>query len=351
MKRSQIACIVSSLCGAHAIAQSPPSTTPQDSTMDEVIVTGSRIASPNATSTSPVQVVTREEMQVSGKHDVTDLIAQLPQNFTNDLGQDLGNRTPGLTTAGGVATADLRGLGPNRTLVLVNGRRLGIGSPYTFIQAPAPDLDQIPAALVERVEVLTGGASATYGSDAIAGVINFIMRKNFEGFQIDGNLGANWHDNHNTYVQGLQRNAGYAPLTGSGTDGRTEAINVVAGTGLADGKGNITAYFGYMKTDPVTSAQRDFGGCQLNANAALDGARCFGSINSNFWEPQTGPNAFNDYSVKGNNFIDFGTEETTPPARFNSQRYIYMQRGDERYTAGFMGHIDLAEKFQAYTEF
>jgi outer membrane receptor protein involved in Fe transport len=341
---------VSIAAGDRATAQSENNATPKEN-MDEVVVTGSRIAAPNATSTSPIQVVTRQEIQVSGKTDITDIISQLPQNFSNDLGQDLGNRTPGLTTAGGVATADLRGLGPNRTLVLVNGRRLGIGSPYTFIQAPAPDLDQIPAALVERVEVLTGGASATYGSDAIAGVINFIMKKNFEGFQVDGNLGANWHENHNSYSQDLQRAVGYTPLTGSGTDGRTMAINVLAGTGIADGKGNITAYFGYMKTDPVTSAQRDFGGCQLNANAALDGARCFGSINSNFWEPQTGPNAFNDYSVKGNNFIDFGTEETTPPARFNSQRYIYMQRGDERYTAGFMGHIDLNDHFQAYTEF
>ena len=72
---------------------------------------------------------------------------------------------------------------------------------YTFIQPPAPDLDQIPAGLVERVEVVTGGASATYGSDAIAGVVNFIMKKNFEGLQIDGQCGMNWHDNHDTYWQ------------------------------------------------------------------------------------------------------------------------------------------------------
>src|SRR5690348_3031199 len=259
--RSSIPGAAVALVGAQAMAQSPPATTPQD-TMDEVIVTGSRIASPNATSTSPVQVVTREEMQVSGKHDVTDLIAQLPQNFTNDLGQDLGNRTPGLTTAGGVATADLRGLGPQRTLVLVNGRRLGIGSPYTFIQAPAPDLDQIPAALVERVEVLTGGASATYGSDAIAGVINFIMKKNFEGFQVDAQYGGNWHDNSNSYVQNAIRESGEEPLKGESTDGQSYSVNVLAGTSLADGRGNVTAYFGYLKTDPVKSSDRDFGGCQ-----------------------------------------------------------------------------------------
>ena len=343
-----VGAMTASAVANYAIAQTPPS---KDESMQEVVVTGSRIATPNATSTSPVQVVTRQDIQVSGKTDITDIISQLPQNFTNDLGQDLGNRTPGLTTAGGVATADLRGLGPNRTLVLVNGRRLGIGSPYTFIQQPAPDLDQIPAALVERVEVLTGGASATYGSDAIAGVVNFIMKKDFEGFQIDGSLGANWHENHNSFTQNLQRDVGETPLTGSSTDGRSTQINILAGTGFADGKGNLTAYFGYMKTDPVSSADRDFGGCQLNPSADLKSAICFGSINSNFWEPQTGPNAFNDYSVKGNSFVDFGTTDTDPPTRYNAQKFIYMQRGDVRYTAGFMGHIDLNDRIQPYTEF
>jgi iron complex outermembrane receptor protein len=350
MKSNRIFSAAAALVGAQAIAQTPPAPEPRG-TIEEVVVTGSRIASPNATSTSPIQVVTREDMQVSGKHDVTDLIAQLPQNFTNDLGQDLGNRTPGLTTAGGVATADLRGLGPNRTLVLVNGRRLGIGSPYTFIQSPAPDLDQIPAALVERVEVLTGGASATYGSDAIAGVINFIMKKNFEGFQVDAQIGGNWHDNSNSYVQQAQIDAGGTPLRGESTDGKSMSINFLAGTSLADGRGNVTAYFGYLKSDPVKSSDRDFGGCQLNPSDDLTEAVCAGSINSNYWQPQTGPNAFAEYNVLGNNFIEFGTAETNPPAFFNSQPYIYMQRGDERYTAGFMAHLDMTDHFQVYTEF
>lgn len=344
--RNSLPGAAAALVSAHVLAQSPPA-----ENMDEVIVTGSRIASPNATSTSPVQVVTSQEIKVSGKHDITDIISQLPQNFTNDLGQDLGNRTPGLTTAGGVATANLRGLGPNRTLVLVNGRRLGIGSPYTFIQSPAPDLDQIPSALVERVEVLTGGASATYGSDAVAGVINFIMKKNFEGFQVDANIGGNWHENGNSYARQAQLDADYVPLKGTSTDGKSMAINFIAGTSLADGAGNVTAYFGYMKTDPVRSSDRDFGGCQLNPTDDLTGAVCAGSINSNYWQPQTGPNAFAEYSVLGNQFIDFGTQETTPPAFFNSQPYIYMQRGDERYTAGFMGHLDMTDHFQVYTEF
>src|SRR6266404_2851922 len=153
--------------------------------LQEIIVTGSRIAAPNEVSTSPIQVLDSNYLKVTGKSDVTDFISQLPQVFTNDLGQDLGNGTSGLTTAGGVATADLRGLGPARTLVLVDGRRLGVGSPNTAIAQPGPDLDQIPVGLIDRVEVVTGGASAAYGSDAIAGVVNFIMKRNFEGVQID----------------------------------------------------------------------------------------------------------------------------------------------------------------------
>jgi len=155
--------------------------TAEPAALTEIIVTGSRIASPNEVSTSPIQVVSSRSIQVSGKTDISDIISQLPQNYSNDLGQDLGNGTSGLTTAGGVATADLRGLGPARTLVLIDGRRLGVGIAEHRHLATRSDLDQIPAGLVERVEVVTGGASAAYGSDAIAGVVNFIMKKNFGG--------------------------------------------------------------------------------------------------------------------------------------------------------------------------
>ena len=142
-----------------AQGQQPQAQTP----VEQIVVTGTRLPNPNLISTSPIQVVNAQEISISGKNDIGDLLLTLPQAFTNDLGQDLGNKTSGLTTAGGVSTADLRGLGPNRTLVLVNGRRLGTGSPYTIIQSPAPDLDQIPPRLIERLRSVTGGASAVYG--------------------------------------------------------------------------------------------------------------------------------------------------------------------------------------------
>ena len=179
------ACLVLPVLGH---AQAPPQGP------EQIIVTGTRLPDPNLVSTSPIQVVSSQDISVSGRGDISDILQLLPQSFANDLGQDLGNRTSGLTTAGGVATADLRGLGPNRTLVLVNGRRLGSGSPFTAIQSPAPDLDQIPARLIERVEVVTGGASAVYGSDAVAGVVNFILKRDFEGVEFDAQTGFNWHN-------------------------------------------------------------------------------------------------------------------------------------------------------------
>ncbi len=344
-----------------ALAETKPEST-DASALEEVVVTGSRIAAPNLKSASPIQVVTSKDIQTTGKTDISDIINQLPQNFNNDLGQDLGNRTSGLTTAGGVATADLRGLGPNRTLVLVDGRRLGQGSPYTFIASPAPDLDQIPTAMVERVEVVTGGASAVYGSDAIAGVVNFIMKKNFQGLQIDGQLGENWHDNHNTYAQNALTAFGVTPYTGSVKDGRNKTFSVIVGTNFADGQGNVTGYLNYLHSDPVASGQRDFGDCQLAANRDTNGnvigAVCSGSANSNYFRPQGSvvngvftQNIGSAYSVLGNSFIPQGSAATTPPAAFNSQPYIYIQRQDDRYQGGFMAHYDLNDFVKPYAEF
>jgi iron complex outermembrane recepter protein len=341
-----------------AAAQTAPAAAAADAetpVLQEVIVTGSRIAAPNATSTSPIQVISSQSIETTGKTDISDLITQLPQNFNNGIGQDLGNGTSGLTTAGGVATADLRGLGPNRTLVLVDGRRLGQGSPYTAIQSPAPDLDQIPAGLIDRIEVVTGGASAAYGADAIAGVINFIMKRNFQGLEITGQWNENWHDNQDTFMQDLVTGFGATPATGSAHDGRQRTFEVLMGTNFADNRGNITAYMSYRHADPVASSQRDFGGCQLdpvkdNNNNVIDVA-CTGSSNSNWFQPLTGPNANTTYSVFGTGFVPIGSVATTPPASFNAQPYIYMTREDDRYNAAVLAHETLYDALQPYAEF
>ena len=196
-----------------------------------------------------------------------------------------------------------------------------MGSPNTAIAEPAPDLDQIPVGLVERVEVVTGGASAAYGSDAIAGVVNFIMKKNFEGFQIDGQWGVNYHDNNNSFAQGLVSDFGTTPPTGTDKDGRNSTFDMLMGTNFADGKGNITAYLSYRHADPVESSQRDYGACQTfptgDAAGNINGITCGGSSNSNWFQPASGPNVGNVYSVYGHGFVPQGSVATTPPAVYN----------------------------------
>jgi outer membrane receptor protein involved in Fe transport len=348
-------CTAGAMLGASLAGAATPAAPNDEPVLEEVIVTGSRLGGTNLQSASPVQVFTAKDVEVSGKTDISDMINMLPQNFNNDMGQDLGNRTSGLTTAGGVATADLRGLGPGRTLVLVNGRRLGSGSPNTAIQSPAADLDQIPAAIIDHIDVQTGGASAVYGSDAIAGVVNFVLRKNVQGIELSGQVGENWHQNHNTEMQGLIRDFNSTPQAGSIRDGKNKAMNIVAGTSLPDGRGNITAYFTYMNNDPVASGDRDFGGCQLtgvtNAAGEVIGRKCTGSSNSNYFQAKSGPNVGTAYSVLGSALVPWGTPGTTPPQRFNTQPYIFMARQDVRYEAGLMFDDDVAEQFRPYGEF
>ena len=348
------ACI---LLPAVSWAQEQPNQQPNPP--EQIVVTGTRLPNPNLVSTSPIQVVSSEEIAISGRNDVSDILQLLPQNFSNDLGQDLGNRTSGLTTAGGVSTADLRGLGPNRTLVLVNGRRLGNGSPYTVIQSPAPDLDQIPSRLIERVEVVTGGASAVYGSDAVAGVVNFITKKDFEGIEFEVQAGYNSHHNDNAEAQLLAADAGFDVPTGTSSDGQSRNYNIIGGVNSGDGRGNITLFLGYQTQDGVRSDFRDFGAGQLFTDTDDDGVptgtvSMGGSSNSNRFQPKSGPNGTNPtavFSVLGDQFVAYGTPGTTPPAVFNSQKDIYMSRQFDRANAGLIGHYDLNDSVKPYVEF
>ena len=135
------------------------------------------------------------------------------------------------------ATVDLRGLGPERTLVLINGRRMPAGSP---IQGGiGADLNQIPAALIDRVEVLTGGASATYGSDAIAGVVNFITKRDFEGFAFDYQY-AFYQSKNDNGILDASRAAGFDLPEEDVTDGFTTNLSVMVGANSGDGNGNVT---------------------------------------------------------------------------------------------------------------
>ncbi len=228
----------------------------QDAELEQVIVTGSRIPQANLEGTSPVSVLGAQDIQFEGTVQVEDLINNLPQAFA-DQG---GNISNGAT---GTATVNLRNLGSNRTLVLVNGRRLPAGSP----QDVSADLNQIPASLIERVEVLTGGASAVYGSDAVAGVVNFIMKDNFEGVQIDANYSGYWHNNSNNEIQQLVADSGFPAAPGEVWDGTEYSLDLTMGSNFADGRGNATLFFGYTKTNALLQSERDYSGCALGSTS------------------------------------------------------------------------------------
>lgn len=349
---ASIAAVLLACAGGQAAnAQTPPpagSENAQD--LGDVVVTGSRIVQPNMTSTSPIQVVSQEEVKLQGTTDVVDLLNTLPQLFQN-AATDFSNTTNPLSSPGGITTANLRGLGPQRTLVLVNGRRLGVGDANTGNPNPAPDLDQIAPQLIQRVDVVTGGASATYGSDAVAGVVNFVLRQDFEGVELDAQYGANYHRNDNSFMQGLLRDGGEPVPKGSVTDGRTKSISLLIGTNVADGRGNVTGYLNWRKADPIRQGARDFSACQLNIDVAANGTVtpfCNGSPNSNLFEIA---NTLEDYTVVGNQFLPFPQAGTNPPAFFNSNLYNYLSRGNERYMGGFLAHYDIAPVARAYAEF
>ncbi len=312
----------------------------------EIVVTGSRIPQPNLTSVSPIQAVSHQEFQLQGATDVIDLLNTLPQNFQNNK-SDFSNTTNPLTAPGGVSTADLRGLGPQRTLVLVNGRRLGLGDPNTGDPNPAPDLDQIPVALIDHVEVLTGGASATYGSDAVAGVVNFVMKKDFEGVQIDGQYGGDQHSNTNTQMQQAILASGATPATGDKWDGQNTDFSVIFGANAPDGKGNVTGYFEFKNTEPVTEGDRDYSGCLLVIGPP---DQCANSSNSNLFQV-LGVAGSVAQSVVGNNFLPRPQAGSSPPAEFDSSPYEYLSRADTRYLGGFFAHYDIADWAQPYAEF
>jgi outer membrane receptor protein involved in Fe transport len=334
------------IVGAATLFASAAMAQPTQSTeVEGVVITGSRIPQPNMTSVSPVQVVTSEEFAQTGQTDTVDLLNDLPMVFQNDQAGFSSTSNP-LSNPGGVATVDLRGIGPQRTLVLVDGRRLGLGDPNTGSNVPAPDINQIPSALVERVDVLTGGASAAYGSDAIAGVVNFIMRRNFSGLEIDLQSGIYQHGQHNDYIRPFLAARGIA-VPDDKWDGRYEDVSVIFGMNSADGNGNVTGYFVYHDQEPVIQKARDFSACQhsIPANAAL----CAGSANSNQWYLT----ANNPFAVVGTQFVPYDQNNlaTTPAPLFNSNDFAYLLHGDTRYTGGYMAHYEINPHFDVYSDF
>ncbi|HAS23104.1 MAG TPA: TonB-dependent receptor, partial [Idiomarina loihiensis] len=155
-------------------AQQSTETEQAEEQMERIVTTGSRIARPELSQAAPILSLGEEDIEKFGSPDLGQILAELPAvGATNTL---IGNRES--NASAGVSSADLRRLGANRTLVLVDGKRHVAGSPGSA----SVDLSTIPSGMIERIEIMTGGASAIYGSDAVSGVINVILKKNYEGF-------------------------------------------------------------------------------------------------------------------------------------------------------------------------
>jgi iron complex outermembrane receptor protein len=208
-----------------AIAQTP-AVPAEEAPEDVIIVTGSRIANPSATSASPLQVVNAEQIRQSGAVNIQDVLLQNPVFGTPGISR---TNSSFATQSAGVATVDLRNLGSDRTLTLVNGRRFVAGVPGSA----AVDLNVIPTQFLERVDVLTGGASAVYGSDAVAGVVNFVYKTKFDGIEADAQTGIS------DYGDGFDRQ-----------------VNLLVGKNFADGRGNIMLFAGYSKQGTVLKKDR-----------------------------------------------------------------------------------------------
>lgn len=188
-----------------------------------IVVTGSRITNPNLQLSSPVSVVSDTELKLRQTNNAEQFLRELPSAVPS-IGSAVNNGN------GGAAFVNLRGIGSQRNLVLLDGRR--------FVPADETgrvDLNNIPLAVIERTEVLTGGATTTYGADAISGVVNFITKRDFEGVQVDAST----------------------QLTERG-DGVTHRVDLTMGANFADGRGNAVFSLGYQKQDEVLQGDRSF---------------------------------------------------------------------------------------------
>ena len=324
-----------------AFAQTAPAVKADDK-VDRFEVTGSRIPMANLEGTSPVTVVDAATIKTDGLRSVENLLNNLPQVFA-DQGANVSNGSSG------TATVNLRNLGANRTLVLVNGRRLPAGSPGTV----AADLNQIPAALIKRVEILTGGASAIYGSDAIAGVVNFIMNDKFEGVQVSLNQSFYNHQQQNpSGIADLIRTRAATNPTNfkvpgdTSSDGEIFDANILMGSNFANGKGNATLYFGYKKENALLQSERDFSSCGVAAGAA--GFTCSGSSTSaigRFFNLNNG-RSFTPADAAGT-----ARAYSTATDAYNFNPTNHYQRPSQTYSFSSFANYDITDRVKLYSEF
>jgi len=287
----------------------------EEQILEEVVVTGSRIKRRDFSSPSPITTITAEEFEFSGQPTLEEYLNQMPQ-LHPDYGRTANN--PG----DGTAKLNLRGLGANRTLVLLNGRRLAPSG-----RGSAIDVNNLPRSLMERVEIITGGASTVYGSDAIAGVINFITRQNFDGFGFDAS--------YNVTADG---------------DSKIYDANFAYGHNLASGRGNITVFAGYYERKPLFASEREHTSVPMWdtwAGELVEGGSSFipaGLVVSPLVDLGSGPVRMT--------WNPDGTPRAWDSANdlYNYAPLNYLQIPLTRLTAGIQANYGISDNFEVYIE-
>jgi outer membrane receptor protein involved in Fe transport len=332
------------LAGAAGVGAATPSgeTTPA---VAELVVTGSHIPRAAEESVSPITTIDRAAVAATGLVRAEDVIARLPQAY-------VGQNADVTNAATGTATIDLRQLGPERTLVLLDGKRLMPGDPTSG--SVAPDLNFVPTALIRRVDVVTGGASAVYGSDAIAGVVNIQLDDELQGVRLDAHGGFYDHVNGDLTDEALVAAHGFSLPARQVDDGATWSLDFAAGARSGDGRGALTLYAGYREAAALPESQRDFSACGL-ADAG-DAHACMGSTRA----PALG--AFQPLHkaslrrVGGALTLDAaGPDGALRPLDqlrdgFNNAPFQYFQRPDARWTAGAFADWRAAELADFYAQ-
>ena len=307
---------------------------------ETVQVTGSLIPRPTLEAMAPVTTMDVQELSYRGINRIEDILISLPQVFAAQNS----TRSNG---ASGTATVDLRYLGTNRTQVLLDGRRLGAGDPFEV----APDLNFIPEALVKRVDILTGGASATYGADAVAGVVNFILDKTFEGVRGGFQQSGYQHNNNNAIAQQINKAAGFTPPSGNVWNGAPSDFNVAFGGKFGERKGHASVYFDYRTTPAITKDSRDYTNCALTGGLDESGPYCSGSSTWQYGKFQT----FNaDFSRSVTYVLDPTTNQlrVRNPSTdvYNYAPANFMQRNDKRWAGGGFMNYQVNPRAEVYGE-
>jgi outer membrane receptor protein involved in Fe transport len=280
-------------------AAAPDAAQPAEET---IVVTGTLIRNPNLVASAPVAVVGADEIALRQTNNAEEILRDLP-GAVPSIGSAVNNGN------GGAAFADLRGLGNFRNVILLDGQRIVPSSTIGRV-----DLNNIPLALVERVDTLTGGAAVTYGADAVSGVVNFITRRDFAGFEL----------------------ATSEQITELG-DGNVFRSDLTLGANFDDGRGNAVLSIGYQKADPV-----------------YQGARRFSVTN---YTSTTGAVGGSGTTVPGRFTVGTGFRQInpttgglqTPVVQFNFNPYNIFQTPFQRFNIYGAAHYDVADNIEVYT--